>query len=90
VSHTRINQKATHTTMFARMDNMHNDPTIGYPLMAFCFVFGWINQMTRDEITFWLTLLSGVAALVSFGIRSYKDLVDLRNKKKQDDEADME
>lgn len=69
--------------MYQRMD-MQNDPSIGYPLMALCFVFGWINQMTKDEITFIITLISGAAAIVSFGVRSYRDLKEMQAKKRKE------
>ena len=59
----------------------------GYPLLAASIVFAWINTLTMDQITFVMSLVSGLLASISFVMSIVRQWKQIRNANNDNDEA---
>lgn len=64
---------------------MHNEygNAGSYALVMISLFFGWISKLGMDQIAWMISLVSGVFAIISFGLRIEADWVLRRKIKKQ-------
>lgn len=68
------------------MESIHihdNHSLVSYLFLTCTFLGTWIHSITKDDITFYIAVISGVAGTLSFIIKMYKDIVEMADRKKQ-------
>lgn len=63
---------------------INNDSPVSYLFLTATVLSAWLHNFTKDDITFIITIISGLAAFISFCIKSYKDIIDIKRRKKDE------
>lgn len=59
---------------------INKESVVNYILLSITMSSAWLHNISQDDITFGITLVSGISATASFLMKTYKDWKATRKK----------